>query len=161
VDLNPKEMKKIICLLCCLLSLEACQQEELANPDYLVFGHFYGFCQGERCVEIFRVDPRNLYEDTKDVYPTSTRPYEGNYVLQSDPQYQKVRDLSNHIPAKLLKEENTVIGQPDAGDWGGIYIEIKKNRQHRFFLIDKKRENIPAYLHPFIEEVEAAIAQLQ
>src|SRR5687767_5398756 len=101
-------MKMIICLLGCLLSLTACQQEDLADPDYLVFGHFYGECQGESCVEIFKLDPKSLFEDTKDAYPASSRPYAGSYVLKSDLQYQQVRDLRNHIPAKLLKEENTV-----------------------------------------------------
>lgn len=39
----------------------------------------------------------------------------------------------------LLKEKKTVIGQPDAGDWGGIYVEYNANGLRKLWLLDKKR----------------------
>jgi len=157
-------MKKLICFGVCLLGLFACKKDEdvvLTTQDYLVFGHFYGQCTGETCIEMFKIENNHLYEDTVDAYPASDTAYEGNYIIRSDTKYEQVKDLVNHLPARLLEENSIVIGQPDAGDWGGIYIEVRKKGQRKFYLIDKMEENIPTYLQPFINEVEASIAKLE
>ncbi len=157
-------MKKIVCALFCLFGLFACEPDDEAvlTPDYLVFGQYYGECAGgEICVEIYKLADKSLYEDTNDLYPNPNKRYTGNYVLQDAAQYEKVKDLIKAVPAKLLKEETTVIGQPDAGDWGGYYIEVRKKRVRKFYLIDTKQENIPPYLHLFTDKVKASIRQLQ
>ncbi|MBF9252349.1 hypothetical protein I2I11_03500 [Pontibacter sp. 172403-2] len=110
---------------------------------------------------MFKIENNHLFEDTNDSYPGSNTAYEGNYILQSDAKYEQVKDLVNHLPARLLEENSTVIGQPDAGDWGGIYIEVRKNGQRKFYLIDKMEDHVPAYLRPFVDEVEASIAKLE
>lgn len=156
-------MKKLICFGLCLLGLFACKKEDVSSTtqDYLVFGHFYGECVGETCIEMFKIENNHLFEDSNDSYPSSNTAYEGNYISRSDTKYEQVKDLVNHLPARLLEENSTVIGQPDAGDWGGIYIEVRKEGQRKFYLIDKVKNNIPAYLQPFINEVEASIAKLE
>ncbi len=50
-----------------------------------------------------------------------------------------------------------MIGQPDAGDWGGIYVEYKFNSVRKFWLIDQKKSNIPAYLHEFVDKTNKKI----
>jgi len=32
------------------------------------------------------------------------------------------KDLTKYFPTDLLKETERVIGQPDAGDWGELYV---------------------------------------
>ncbi|GGG31426.1 hypothetical protein [Hymenobacter glacieicola] len=143
-------------------SLTACTKDEVA-PDTLVFGQFYGECAGERCIEIYQLTPRarTLAEDTQDKYPSFTSPYQGQFVARSATDYAKVSDLPDLIPAKLLAESAHVIGQPDAGDWGGYYVELNDHGTRRFWLIDTQKQNIPAYLHPLVDTLQSRIAQLQ
>ena len=133
------------------------------TPDtYLVFGHFHGECFGEACVEIFKIENGNVYEDSLDIYPViSKMPHETDYVQLLKEKYELVRDLQNHIPDELMLEDSMVIGQPDAGDWGGLYLETNKTGDLKYWLIDKKKSNIPDYLHAFTDSLNAAIQRLQ
>ena len=48
--------------------LTSCEKDdnlELSTSDYIIFGHFYGKCVGEQCIEIFRLENEKLFEDTK------------------------------------------------------------------------------------------------
>ena len=157
-------MKKLFYLGLVVLSLTACHEDEGVKVDFssetLVFGHYYGMCVGEQCVEIFKISNGELLEDTKDLYP-GAQPYEGRFEKKSQALYEQVKHLPAHIPAQLLQEENGVIGQPDIADGGGIYLELVHDRKIRYFFIDKSRHKVPAYLHPFLDEVEASIAKLK
>ena len=56
-------MKKLLLLLIIpLLFLIGCDKDDNKNPNqnYLVFGHYYGMCGGESCVEIFKINNENL-----------------------------------------------------------------------------------------------------
>jgi hypothetical protein len=125
--------------------------------DYILFGHFFGECGGEECIEIFKLTDKSLYEDILDWYPVSTKPYDGIYKLCDHSLFEKVKDLKTKMPDDLLKEEAVVIGQPDAGDWGGIYFEISSKGIRHFWLIDEMESNLPEYLVPFVTEIEAKI----
>ena len=67
-------MKKIVSALCCLCFILSCTDNDdenaflLGDQDYLVFGHFYGMCAGEGCVETFKLTDLELFEDTVDDY---------------------------------------------------------------------------------------------
>ncbi|QJX45931.1 hypothetical protein HMJ29_02845 [Hymenobacter taeanensis] len=130
--------------------------------DELVFGQFYGECSGERCIDIYKLDTRHqeLLEDTKDAYPTTTAPYEGAFVPLATSFYRRAEDLGQYVPAQLLREPNGPIGQPDAGDWGGYYLEVNKKGKRSFWLLDTQKRNLPAYLHPLADTLRARIDQL-
>jgi hypothetical protein len=151
-------MKKIAFTL---LIATACQtqdiKQESMSSDYIIFGHFYGECIGEQCVEIYKLTDNAIYEDTKDEYPSRDKAYNGNFELLENSVFEKVKDLRKEIPADLLTSTSTVIGQPDAGDWGGIYFEITDAGERRYWLIDKLETNIPEYLRPFVEKIEGKI----
>lgn len=133
----------------------------IKDSDYLVFGHYYGLCAGENCIEIFKLYKDSVFEDTLDIYPSSAHPYDGQFVRLSQTDFDSVSYLFNKIPAKLLQESNHVIGMPDYADGGGLYIEVKINGERKYWLIDKMRSNIPDYLVPFVIEAETCIARLQ
>ena len=128
------------------------------KSDYIIFGHFYGFCQGENCIEIFKLTESKLYEDVADNYPTSTHPYEGNFTEMDNEKLQLIKALADNIPQELLSEQDTVIGSPDAADGGGIYIAIKNDDGTRFWLIDQMKFNVPDYLHSFMDEINNSIS---
>lgn len=131
-------------------------------PEYIVFGHFYGKCVGEGCIEIFKVDGANLLEDTLDRYPGSDDFYPGNFVTQlSNEKFELVKDLKNDFPEALLDETMVVQGQPDAGDWGGIYFEIQRGTTHRFWLLDQHDDHMPAAYNAFVDRINEKIAIIQ
>lgn len=156
-----KAIKSIVLSALIVLACASCKKKEEAVPsdtDYLVFGHFYGMCQGEQCVEIFKLETRNLWEDDNDHYPGQQDFYQGHFLLLPSAKFEAVKDLADDFPAALLNETERVIGLPDAGDWGGLYIEYSQNGTHRFWLLDQKKDNVPAYLHHFIDRVNEKIA---
>lgn len=156
-------MKNQIITGCLLLLLcMGCQKEEI-NPaanDYIVFGHFYGECQGESCVETFKLNRSDLFEDTKDIYPNFKDFKESNFIKLSPAQFEKAKDLLNNFPRELWQEQNKVIGEPDAGDWGGLYIEFKHRNKTRVWFLDLKKDNVPTKYLGFVNQVEAIIKQL-
>ncbi len=133
-------------------------QAELANAEYIVFGHFYGFCMGEECIEIFKLTEDALYEDTSDNYPGWDRFYDGEYVKLEQDKYELVKSLGEYIPEELLQSQDTVFGSPDAADGGGIYFAIKSSEQSRFWLIDQMDNNIPEYLRSFKTRINESIS---
>jgi hypothetical protein len=151
-------MKRIISIF---LIATACQtddiKQESMSSDYIIFGHFYGECMGEQCVEIYKLADNSLYEDSKDEYPLSNNAYNGIFQLLDNSLFEKVKDLRNHIPTELLEINSVFIGQPDAGDWGGIYFEIVTSGKKRYWLIDKMESNIPENLRPFVDKIENKI----
>ncbi|MBX0290927.1 hypothetical protein K3G63_10780 [Hymenobacter sp. HSC-4F20] len=157
-------LRSLFSFLVATTLLTACSQDDdpAPKPDTVVFGHFYGYCLGEQCIEIFRLDARahTLAEDTTDTYPSTSSAYEGKYAPRSADAYAQVSDLPALIPAQLLSETQRVIGQPDAGDWGGYYLEINEQGTRRFWLIDTQKRNIPAYLHPLLDALQERIQRL-
>ena len=152
--------KILLALLTGFILLTSCNKEDeikLSDGDYLVFGHFYGECMGEACVEIFKLEDSRLLEDSKDIYPGQSNFYEGNYYELSKENYEQVKDIIDFFPENLLNENELVIGQPDAGDWGGLYIEYNYKGVRKFWLLDQMKSNVPNYLHEFIDEVNEKI----
>ncbi|MEZ5030246.1 MAG: hypothetical protein R2787_02500 [Saprospiraceae bacterium] len=148
-----------LCFLTVLMALSSCAKEDLATPiDSLIFGHFYGECTGERCIETYKVEDDKLYEDVLDRYAGGDhqnfafQPLPGNLLMQ-------IPDLASLLPEKLYQADST-IGIPDAGDWGGIYVQVRQQGVTRWWLIDKADGNLPDWLIPFKQEVENAIEKL-
>lgn len=144
----------------------SCKSEELAlgTSDYLVFGRYYGECLGENCVETFKLQSDKLLEDTLDIYPmaVSTLYYNGKYVTElSRQKFDSVKDIVSYFPAELLNVTDRVIGQPDAGDWGGLYIEYNFNGVHKCWFLDQMKSNVPAEYHDFIDKVNEKIDIIQ
>ncbi|MBP6432206.1 MAG: hypothetical protein KA319_10590 [Ferruginibacter sp.] len=162
-------MKIIIILAISLISISffSCKKENVENgitlsqTDYLVFGHFYGECIGSNCISIYRLESNQILEDTNDKYPNSTNFYDANYIRLSQQKFNDVKDLINDFPMDLLNETNNVIGQPDAGDWGGLYIEYNYNGVKKFWLLDQMKSNVPTEYHNFIDKVNAKIKLIQ
>jgi len=156
-----RKISFVILLLAIIIISCKRDHDQVPNSDYLIFGHFYGECGGENCIEIFKLGSDNLYEDTKDQYPNANSFYDGSYVKLSDEKFNMTKDLMDFFPYDLLNETNTVIGQPDAGDWGGLYIEYKFNGTRKFWLLDLMKTNVPSKYHNFIDKVVEKTDQLK
>jgi len=155
-----KALKLFFLLILPLALFTACDKEGnnlKVEADYLIFGHAYGFCVGEKCIEIFKLEDGQLYEDANDNYPGSTDFYDADFSTLSNELYEQVSNLEDDFPSILLDETDTVIGEPDAGDWGGLYIEYKAGDFRKFWLLDLNKNNVPESYHNFIDAVTEKI----
>jgi len=156
-------MKYLKILIVCIgigWFLNSCCEKADIDPEgsgYLVFGQFYGFCIGDDCVQIFKLEHDNLLEDTKKEYPGRSDFYEGSYVGLDNSHFEQVKDLIDYFPEEMLNEVDTVFGCPDCMDQGGMYIEYNFNGIRKFWIIDNFTGNVPAYLHDFMEKVNEKI----
>lgn len=131
------------------------------RSDYLIFGHFYGECVSEGCIEIFKIADGKVFEDTLDRYPVIDElPHPTNFVRLSDDKFQKVKFIVERFPKELFEEKTIYIGQPDVCDWGGFYVETNIGGVSRYWLIDMKESNLPEYLRDFTHSMNDAIKQL-
>lgn len=130
--------------------------EDTNDRNYLIFGHFYGRCVGENCVETFKLTDKYLFEDTIDDYAGENL----KFVVLENEHFERVKDLAPLFPDLLLQEKETVIGCPDCADGGGLFIELARNGKVHRWRIDQNKGNVPAYLHPFIDRVNAKIEGL-
>jgi hypothetical protein len=90
----------IFCLVICIHY--SCKDEGCGDLngdlEYFVFGHFYGECAGEGCVEMFKVENGKLYEDDIDDYPNYTSPIEAHWNELPAQKYDEVKNLSAAVP---------------------------------------------------------------
>lgn len=152
-----------------LLVNSGCKDKECGEPagelEYFIFGHFYGECGGEGCVETYKIEDGALYEDDLDHYPNITAPIDAHWNKLSNDKYEAVKSLSAEIPMSLFDESNHVLGIPDGGDWGGIYIEVKysgsQSSKSGSWLLDKNESYMAQVYNDFVDKVEEKIAIIQ
>ncbi len=140
---------------------------DFTSIDHVVFGWFYGECVGETCVEIFKITPDAIFEDSFDRYPLADlKIYEGFYNLYNVPpgvpdvNYSQIESVIDSFPRDLVMETETILGTPDATDGGGIYIELKSGSYREFWILDQIKDNVPEYLHDYMSLVNFKIAIL-
>jgi hypothetical protein len=166
-----KAIKVLAALLLVAMSQMACKKEITSmviagytiegipqTNEILIFGRFYGMCAGETCVETFALADGKLYEDSNDYY---AQPQELNFTELSAAQYNQVANLLDSIPAGLYTSAQTLFGCPDCADQGGLFILIKDANMEQNFRVDQSKTNVPAYLHNFMDMINAHIESLQ
>lgn len=149
-------MKKILpAFIAALLLSVSCSDDEigLTKTSYLVFGHFYGECIGEGCVETFKLTNAKLFEDTVDDYSGK----EFNFVELEDGTFEQVKDLIDFFPSQLFMEKDRIFGCPDCADGGGLFIQYSQNGNVKSWRIDQDKDNVPSYLHKFMDKVNEKI----
>jgi hypothetical protein len=148
-------MNTALTLLIAIAMTTSCNKDciTLNEQNYLVFGHFYGMCAGEGCVETYKLTDMKLYEDLIDDYSGQNL----EFVELENETFEQVSDLVDFFPNQLLSEEETVFGCPDCSDGGGLFIQYSDNGNLKSWRIDQMQENVPSYLHSFMDQVNEAI----
>lgn len=120
-------MKKLLLffLIAFVISCSKDETIDLEKGNFLIFGHFYGLCGGEGCVETYKLTSNKLYEDTIDDYSGS----EFNFIELGSDQYEQVKDLINYFPDELLNESESIFGCPDCADGGGLFVQYSNEGQ--------------------------------
>jgi len=150
-------MKKIFLYLYLIGGLISCINNddsiEINEQNFLIFGHFYGKCIGEGCVETFKLTDKKLFEDTIDDYIGQNFEF---MELEND-KFEKVKNLVDFFPNQLLNKSETVFGCPDCADGGGLFIQYSESGNLKSWRIDQSKNNVPTYLHNFIDKVNEKI----
>ena len=151
-------MKKGFTLLMAIVILTSCIKDEdcitINEQNFLVFGHFYGMCAGEECVETYKLTDLKLYEDILDDYSGQNL----DFVELDNETFEQINDLVDFFPNQLLNETDTFFGCPDCSDGGGLFIQYSDNGNLKSWRIDQFQENVPSYLHSFIDKVNEKIS---
>jgi hypothetical protein len=160
------KMKFLTLLIPVVILLSCCRnnsQDEPRQIEYMIFGHYYGECAGKDCIKFFKIDCCQIFEDTSDIYPDIGLELISNFNKELNPkELDSVNFLIHRIPHVLFFEKVKVIGVPDANDQGGLYVEVKcAGEPAQFWYIDQMKTNIPEYLHPFVDDINKAIALLK
>ena len=139
-----------------ILFLFSCNKKcdlELAQNDFLIFGHFYGECFGEGCVETFKLTCDKLFEDLNDNYSGT----DFNFIELENDVFEQVEDLIDYFPNQLLSESEATLGCPDCADQGGLLIQYSENGTLQSWRIDQSQSSVPDYLHEFMAKVNEKI----
>ncbi|MBT5078925.1 MAG: hypothetical protein HOM61_08460 [Candidatus Marinimicrobia bacterium] len=150
-------MKNIFLFLIVIGAFTSCDKDgdniTINEQNFLIFGHFYGMCAGEGCVETYKLTDVKLYEDIVDDYSGQNL----DFVELNNEQFELVNDLADFFPVQLLNESDAVFGCPDCADGGGLFIQFSDNGVLKSWRIDQVQNNVPNYLHDFIDQVNARI----
>lgn len=133
------------------------QNESVISVPIITFGRYYGKCQGVTCVEIFKLVDFTLLKDRLDRYPTSGSFYQGKFVGFKGSNQIITSDILSSFPLELLDSKSIIYGTPDAGDWGGIYLEYEDGNHHRYWFLDLKVENNPKNLRAYVALIDKKI----
>ena len=153
-----KKFLNISALAILVLSLSCSKSDEGTDVNrYLIFGHSYGECIGDLCVEIFKLTESQLFEDVNDKF------FKDNvkFKLLSDEKHLIALDLFKFYPKELENETNKSFGCPDCMDQGAIilqYFDEKCTSQR--FVIDQHKNDIPLYLHEYVDRINDKIRLL-
>ena len=123
------------------------------EQNFFIFGHFYGKCKGENCVETFKLTDKGLFEDIID----DRNGQNMKFIQLENEKFLQIKDLVDFFPSQLLKENKTTIGCPDCADGGGLFIQYSENGNVKSWRIDQEKDNVPHYLHNFIDKVNEKI----
>jgi hypothetical protein len=150
-----------ICFLLLITGFLSCNEQEddvsFEPKGTLIFGHFYGLCIGETCIETFKLEGAKLFEDTLDQYFGNTY----SFIELSNVQYLNVENLKSKIPSQLLASPDETFGCPDCADGGGFFVHYQDAGSTKSWRIDMNKDNVPKYLHDFMDELSSKIALLQ
>jgi hypothetical protein len=150
-------MKNIFLFLIVIGAFTSCNKDNdnitINEQSFLIFGHFYGECFGEGCVETYKLTDVKLYEDIVDDYSGQNL----DFVELDNEQFELVNDLADFFPTQLLNESDTIFGCPDCADGGGLFIQYSYNGVLKSWRIDQVQNNVPTYLHNFIDQVNERI----
>lgn len=151
-------VKFIFIISMAFILITSCDKEgiKLKEDDYLIFGHFYGMCYGDQCVQTYKLTNNNLYKDFRDRYKDT----EPDFRPLGNEKFELVKNLQEAIPQKLLETDQERFGCPDCADQGGLLLEICRKGKVNTWAIDQRKSDVPAYLHDIMDTLNEAIATI-
>ena len=144
----------LIFLASVVFCLGCSSDESSFDEPTIIFGHFFGECGGERCLETYMLQGDSLFEDLNDSFDRSF-----NFSPLSAELFNQVSDLRTFIPDELNELDGQTFGCPDCADQGGIFLQLV-DQDDKVFTIDQDTNGLPEYLQIFAGQVNDRIALL-
>lgn len=112
----------------------------------IVYGIYCGECD-DNCSYFVKQSNEKYFEDSSDVYFSNIDKFykQTNFKVISDEVFTKPINVPD--VESVLRKYDSVIGQPDAYDQCGYFIEIRKQGESQRYLID------PDYNSPEIQKI--------
>lgn len=141
---------------------ERASDDLITRGATLTFGRYYGKCLGNSCIEIFKLNDGKLWEDVIDRFPSSDSFYEGRFTEFGGSEKINTEKLLRALPSELIKYRSNfnTIGEPDAGDAGGIYLEFQNLGIRKLWLIDLSKQDLPKHLAIYVELINNTIDEI-
>jgi len=117
-------MKRILSCLFTGMLLVSCgsSSEDAPKAETLVFGTYFGMCQGT-CFVTYRLASGVLQADRNETYISGDYTFEPTETLPAE-DYTRVAGLLTTIPAVLRNGDGGTLGCPDCADQGGVYVDF-------------------------------------
>lgn len=152
-------MKKLPYLLLVWVLFFGCTKEEEPEVDAFIFGKWDLLCENN-CIQIYKLDKGNLYVDNMNSFrdaPIIT--YKPTPLpSQSVALAQELRDAFPE--SYLLPRGLDFIACPDCAEQGGYYLAFENSEGVLWWQVGDIPEIWPEEIRPFMQKLEATIAQL-
>jgi hypothetical protein len=154
---------QLFCLVAFIMLL-SCKSDDDAvdakvvptGETYLIFGHFFGECYEPECVVNYKLTDSKLYEDVN--HSAHEEYYE--FIELDNDTFEQINDLMDSFPEELLDETERFIGTQQGSEPAVIVIYYFHNDVLRHWIIEKYKNDVPNYLHPFVDKVNEKIELL-
>jgi hypothetical protein len=153
-------MKTQILLMLTIILLFSCRKQDdflPNNSSYFAFGAYHGYCAGN-CAHFYSISSGYLFQDNMERFD-GTLKFNSNALTQA--KYALALQVKTDFPQYLLDRPNIVIGQPDAHDQGGVYIELVQNGVMKKWTIDPDVEMLPVEIRNYISALSNTIEELK
>jgi hypothetical protein len=147
-----------------LLLIGACEKEDIqqsnSSNETLIFGLSYGFCLGDECVRLFKIEDGELFAEAgvERLRLDEPIPFQTEALPEQD--YERALPLLNDFPELLTTAQDTIYGSPDAADQGSIFLQWQSEDINRFWLLDTRVDALPEELRNYAERVKTITEEL-
>jgi hypothetical protein len=135
-------VRSLLTFLCILAA--SCVNHDIpmqSTDDSFVFGRYFGYCAGD-CYDAFVLRGNSLYQSENETYPSKGSPWTLPQLKSMDQAQKNIaNELRGLIPQSLLDSNETLIGCPDCGDFGAVYIELNYSGKKRFWYLGYMAED--------------------
>lgn len=165
---NLKVISMKYWILVLIVGFWSCSNDETpltaGGAEHFIFGKFAGECEGEQCIEIYKFESGQIFEDQTDLYPDWGQGHRGTFAERPDADHviDQLELIVRTLPSGLASEANRVFGCPDCADQGGIYVEVKDFGIDRiFWLFDNDLDEVPVEYHFLVERITEIVNQIE
>lgn len=133
-------------------------------PRLIVFGRYVNRCEGKECVEIYRFDGENLFEDVLNRKPILNTQFEGKFTHNVRHTTRlNLFSLLDNFPVKEFNSRKThVIGNPGANDGLIYYLEVHdENKNIGYWIISSDKNELTKVMSAYIDLLDSIITVLE
>ena len=131
------------------------ETEDSLPIDVLIFGLEYVECGGD-CAFLFKMEASELFEDDGiDFFRSIDEELRFKQEPMASEKFAMSHPLLDEFPEELWKEEDqTIFGNPNDHDQGGIVVEMHRLGRKKRWHIDTAEKRLPDYLVPYARRIK-------